>query len=82
MAAAKVISEFAKGNDKLIVKAGVYAGRKLDAEGVKALASIPSKEVLLSRWPDEVADHPRRGRAGGPGREARRRRDRHRPAAA
>ena len=49
VAAAKVISEFAKGNDKLIVKAGVYAGRKLDAEGVKALASIPSKEVLLSQ---------------------------------
>ena len=49
VAAAKVISDFAKGNDKLIVKAGAYAGKKLDAEGVKALASIPSKEVLLSQ---------------------------------
>ena len=49
VAAAKVISDFAKGNDKLIVKAGAHAGKKLDAEGVKALASIPSKEVLLAQ---------------------------------
>jgi large subunit ribosomal protein L10 len=49
VAAAKVISDFAKGNDKLIVKAGAYGGRALDAEGVKSLASIPSKEVLLSQ---------------------------------
>jgi len=49
VAAAKVISDFAKGNDKLIVKAGAYAGKALDADGVKSLASIPSKEVLLSQ---------------------------------
>jgi large subunit ribosomal protein L10 len=49
VAAAKVIADFAKGNDKLVVKAGAYAGKALDAEGVKALASIPSKEVLLSQ---------------------------------
>jgi large subunit ribosomal protein L10 len=49
VAAAKVIAEFAKSNDKLIVKAGAYAGRALDAEGVKALAAIPSKEVLLAQ---------------------------------
>ncbi|MBW8831696.1 MAG: 50S ribosomal protein L10 [Burkholderiales bacterium] len=49
VAAAKVISDFAKGNDKLIVKAGAYAGKALNAEGVKALASIPSKEVLLAQ---------------------------------
>jgi len=49
VAAAKVIADFAKGNDKLIVKAGAYAGKALNAEGVKALASIPSKEVLLSQ---------------------------------
>jgi len=49
VAAAKVISDFAKGNDKLIVKAGAYAGKVLNAEGVKALASIPSKEVLLAQ---------------------------------
>lgn len=49
VAAAKVLADFAKGNDKLIVKAGAYAGKPLDAEGVKALASIPTKEVLLSQ---------------------------------
>jgi large subunit ribosomal protein L10 len=49
VAAAKVLADFAKGNDKLIVKAGAYAGKALNAEGVKALASIPSKEVLLAQ---------------------------------
>jgi len=49
VAAAKVIADFAKGNDKLVVKAGAYAGKALNADGVKALASIPSKEVLLSQ---------------------------------
>ena len=49
VAAAKVISDFAKGNDKLVIKAGAYAGKVLNADGVKALASIPSKEVLLSQ---------------------------------
>jgi large subunit ribosomal protein L10 len=49
VAAAKVLSDFAKGNDKLIVKGGAYAGKSLNADGVKALASIPSKEVLLSQ---------------------------------
>ena len=49
VAAAKVLSDFAKGNDKLIVKGGAYAGKPLNAEGVKSLASIPSKEVLLAQ---------------------------------
>ena len=49
VAAAKVIAEFARTNDKLVVKAGAYAGKALDANGVKALAAIPSKEVLLAQ---------------------------------
>ena len=49
VAAAKVISDFAKTNDKLIVKAGAFAGKPLDAKGVMALASIPSREVLLAQ---------------------------------
>ena len=49
VAAAKVLSDFAKGNDKLIVKAGAYAGKPLNADGVKALASIPSREVLIAQ---------------------------------
>jgi large subunit ribosomal protein L10 len=49
VAAAKVIADFSKTNDKLVIKAGAYAGKALDANGVKALAAIPSKEVLLSQ---------------------------------
>ena len=49
VAAAKVVADFAKGNDKLVLKAGAYAGKALDADGVKALAAIPSKEVLLAQ---------------------------------
>jgi large subunit ribosomal protein L10 len=49
VAAAKVINDFAKTNDKLVVKAGNYAGKSLDKAAVAALASIPSREVLLSQ---------------------------------
>ncbi|TAK73384.1 MAG: 50S ribosomal protein L10 [Aquabacterium sp.] len=49
IAAAKVIAEFSKANDKLVIKAGAYGGKALDADGVKALASVPSKEVLLAQ---------------------------------
>jgi len=49
VAAAKVMSDFARGNDKLVVKGGVYAGKALDAQGVKALAAIPSREVLIAQ---------------------------------
>ena len=49
VAAAKVLSDFAKGNDKLIVKGGAYAGRALTAEGIKALAAIPSRGVLIAQ---------------------------------
>ena len=43
------IRELKTYTDKLIIKAGAYAGKALDADGVKALASIPSKEVLLAQ---------------------------------
>lgn len=49
VAAAKVVADFAKTNDKLVIRAGVYGGKALDANGVKELASIPSKEVLLAQ---------------------------------
>jgi large subunit ribosomal protein L10 len=49
VAAAKVVSEFAKTNDKLVIRAGAYGGKALDVNGVKQLASIPSKEVLLAQ---------------------------------
>ena len=49
VAAAKVIADFAKTNDKLVIKGGAYSGKVLDVNGVKALANIPSREVLLSQ---------------------------------
>lgn len=49
VAAAKVLHEFAKGNEKLVLRAGAYAGKLLDESGVQALASIPGREELLAR---------------------------------
>ncbi|MDY7577322.1 50S ribosomal protein L10 [Herbaspirillum sp. RTI4] len=49
VAAAKVLADFAKTNDKLVLKAGNYAGKTLDKAAVTALASIPSREVLLAQ---------------------------------
>ena len=49
VAAAKVVSDFAKTNDKLVIRGGAFGGKALDVNGVKQLASIPSKEVLLAQ---------------------------------
>lgn len=49
VAAAKVVSEFAKANDKLVIRAGSYSGKVLDKAGIATLASIPSREELLSK---------------------------------
>ena len=49
VAAAKVLNDFAKTNDKMVLKAGVYNGALLDQAGIKALASIPSREELLAK---------------------------------
>jgi len=49
VAAAKVVADFSKTNDKLVIRAGAIGGKALDVAGVKQLASIPSKEVLLAQ---------------------------------
>ncbi len=49
VAAAKVVADFAKKNDKLVIRAGAYKGQVLDVTKVKELASIPSREVLLAQ---------------------------------
>lgn len=46
---AKVLQEFAKANDKLVIKGGAMPNYVMDAAGVKALASMPSREELLSK---------------------------------
>jgi large subunit ribosomal protein L10 len=47
--AAKVLSAFAKDNDKLVIKAGALPNSLLDANGVKALATMPTRDELLSK---------------------------------
>ncbi len=47
--AAKVLHEFARTNDKLVLKAGAMANYVMDANGVKALASMPSRDELLAK---------------------------------
>jgi large subunit ribosomal protein L10 len=49
VAAAKVLNDFAKGNDKIVLRAGSFAGNTLDKAGIQALASIPSRDELLAR---------------------------------
>ncbi len=49
VAAAKVLSEFAKTNEKLAIKAGALPNSVLDVNGVKALATMPSRDELLSK---------------------------------
>jgi len=49
VAAAKVVADFAKTNEKLVIRGGAFGGKVLDVEGVKQLANIPSKEVLLAQ---------------------------------
>ena len=49
VAAAKVVADFAKTNDKLVIRGGAFGGKALDVDGVKQLANIPSKEVLLAQ---------------------------------
>ena len=49
VAAAKVLHQFAKKDDKIIVKAGSYNGEVMNPAQVAELASIPSREELLSK---------------------------------
>jgi large subunit ribosomal protein L10 len=48
LAGAKVLTDFAKENDQRpAVKGGMFDGRAIDAEQVKRLANMPSREQLL-----------------------------------
>ncbi|WP_438435329.1 50S ribosomal protein L10 [Gorillibacterium sp. sgz500922] len=48
VAPAKILSDFAKKNDKLSVKGGVVEGKVVGFDQIKALADLPSREGLLS----------------------------------
>ena len=49
VAPAKVLTQFAKENDKLEIKIGVLNGKVLDVNAIKELASLPGREVLLAQ---------------------------------
>jgi len=47
--AAKIVSTFARSHKEMEIKGGLLGTRVIDAEGVRALADLPSREVLLAR---------------------------------
>lgn len=49
IAPAKVIAEFAKGNDKLEIKSGFLDGKVISLDEIKTLANTPSKDVLIAK---------------------------------
>ncbi|MFT8892400.1 MAG: 50S ribosomal protein L10 [Acetobacter papayae] len=49
VAVAKVIAEFAKTDDKLVVLGGSLGSQVLDASGIKALAELPSLDTLRAQ---------------------------------
>ncbi|MBW1758732.1 MAG: 50S ribosomal protein L10 [Deltaproteobacteria bacterium] len=49
VAPAKILSEFAEKHEKLEIKVGVMNGKVLDLSAIKALSSLPSREVLLAQ---------------------------------
>ena len=53
--APKVASDFAKGNEKLIILGGAMGSTTLNADGVKALAALPSLDELRARLVGMIA---------------------------
>lgn len=49
VAPAKVLTQFAKDNKKLEIKAGVMDGKVLDLDAISALSKLPSREELLAQ---------------------------------
>jgi large subunit ribosomal protein L10 len=49
VATAKLLNDFSKSNEKLVIKAGAMPNSVISAKEVKALASMPSREELLAK---------------------------------
>jgi len=47
---AKNILEFTKTNEKLKIKGGIIEGKTYNAEGIKAISELPSRETLLAMF--------------------------------
>ncbi|PTD31006.1 50S ribosomal protein L10 [Mycoplasma leachii] len=50
ISAAKLVANFAKKNEALKLKAGIYEGKVVDTVGINEVASLPSKEELYSMF--------------------------------
>ncbi len=48
-AVAKALRDFAKANQMLVIKGGVLGNKPLNSDNIKALAALPSREVLLAQ---------------------------------
>jgi large subunit ribosomal protein L10 len=49
VAVAKVLQDFAKANERLVIRAGALPNSIIDANAIKALAALPSREELLAK---------------------------------
>ena len=49
VAVAKVLNDFAKGNEKFVITGGAMPGQVMSAKDISALASLPSREELLAK---------------------------------
>jgi len=49
VAVAKVLSDFAKGNDRFVITGGAMPGHVMSAKDITALASLPSRDELIAR---------------------------------
>lgn len=49
VATAKLLDQFAKGNDKFVIRAGAMPNAVISAKDVKALASMPSRDELIAQ---------------------------------
>ena len=58
VAPAKVLSAFAKENEKFKIKAGVLQGKVLNADAILALSMLPSREALLGQLLSVMAGVP------------------------
>jgi len=49
VAVAKVLSDFAKGNEKFVITGGAMPGQVMSAKEIVALASLPSRAELIAK---------------------------------
>lgn len=47
---AKLLTKFARFNDEIVIKGGLFEGRVVDAEQVKVIAKLPNKEGMISMF--------------------------------